>query len=283
MPPPDTMFCAQQISIPPELPNLLKNFTKAAIRTQPKDLLLWSSTYFHALYRGERLPVKERFEMNVAPQKTDTMYCSQQISVPPELPIILQNFTKAAIQTQPKDLLLWSSTYFNGLCNGEHLPVEDRSDMNAATQKTDTGLTPGLLKTLHKQLSQKTTCSKEELQKKWEGLCLPSDQMETLLSLGRFSSDIDWMQFFALGCSALGGTLRSSLKFACEILTEDEEDGATMIPFDTFVKIYTYLARLDGDVPQDHIDDFLSSLQPQVELQTGMIKPLDFIHQDHMD
>lgn len=39
----DTMYCAQQINIPPELPDILKNFTKAAIRTQPKDVLLWSA------------------------------------------------------------------------------------------------------------------------------------------------------------------------------------------------------------------------------------------------
>lgn len=43
MPLPDTMYCAQQINIPPQLPDILKNFTKAAIRTQPKDLLLWSA------------------------------------------------------------------------------------------------------------------------------------------------------------------------------------------------------------------------------------------------
>ena len=68
------------------------------------------SRYFHALYSGERLPVKERFEMSAAPEVTDTMFCSQQISVLPELPNLLQNFTKAAIRTQPEDLLLWSST-----------------------------------------------------------------------------------------------------------------------------------------------------------------------------
>lgn len=56
----------------------------------------------------------------------------------------------------------------------------------------------------------------------------------------------------------------SSLKFACEILTNDEEGGAARIPFDSFVKLYTYLAHLDGDVPQAHIDEFLSSLHPQV-------------------
>ncbi|XP_028425409.1 ropporin-1-like protein isoform X5 [Perca flavescens] len=137
----------------------------------------------------------------------DTMYCAQQINIPPQLPDILKNFTKAAIRTQPKDLLLWSAAYFSALSKGECLPVKDRLEMNVATQKTDTGLSPGLLKILHKQLSPRETCSKEELQKKWKGLCLPMDQLETLLSLGSFGSDINWMEFFALGCSALGGRM----------------------------------------------------------------------------
>ncbi|XP_074549838.1 ropporin-1-like protein [Halichoeres trimaculatus] len=213
----------------------------------------------------------------------DTMYCAQQINIPPDLPDILKNFTKASIRTQPKDVLMWSMAYFNALSKGECLPVKDRLEMNVATQKTDTGLTPGLLKTLHKQLSQEQTCSKEELQKKWKGLCLPVEQLEILLFLGSFDSDIDWLEFFALGCNALGGTLISSLKFACEILTEDEEGGAARIPFTTFTKLYTYLAHLDGDMPQKHVDNFLSSLQAQVELQQGMIKPLDFIHLDDTD
>uniref|UniRef100_UPI0037E743AE ropporin-1-like protein isoform X2 n=1 Tax=Semicossyphus pulcher TaxID=241346 RepID=UPI0037E743AE len=206
----------------------------------------------------------------------DTMYCSQQINIPPELPDILKNFTKAAIRTQPKDLLLWSAAYFSALSKGECLPVKDRLEKNVATQKTDTRLTPGLLKTLHKQLSHRETCSKEELQKKWKGLCLHLDQLETLLSLGSFGLEFDWMEFFALGCNALGGTLMSSLKFACELLTEDEEGGAARIPFPTFTKLYTYLAHLDGDMPQDHIDTFLSSLQAQVNKQNGMIQVSNF-------
>lgn len=59
-------------------------------------------------------------------------------------------------------------------------------------------------------------------------------------------------------------SLMSSLKHACEILTEDEEGGAARIPFTTFVKLYTYLAHLDGDIPQDDMDKFLSSLQERV-------------------
>lgn len=37
------IYCAEQIQIPPELPDILKEFTKAAIRTQPTDLLQWSA------------------------------------------------------------------------------------------------------------------------------------------------------------------------------------------------------------------------------------------------
>lgn len=59
-------------------------------------------------------------------------------------------------------------------------------------------------------------------------------------------------------------TLMSALKIGCEILTEDEEGGAARIPFSTFVHIYTYLAHVDGDMSQDHIDHFLKSLQSQV-------------------
>ena len=41
--PDEPYYCAQQINIPPELPDILKSFTKAAIRTQPNDVLSWSA------------------------------------------------------------------------------------------------------------------------------------------------------------------------------------------------------------------------------------------------
>lgn len=45
-----------------------------------------------------------------------------------------------------------SLSYFGALSKGECLPVKDRLEVNVATQRTDTGLTPGLLKILHKQV-----------------------------------------------------------------------------------------------------------------------------------
>ncbi|XP_054893203.1 ropporin-1-like protein [Poeciliopsis prolifica] len=206
----------------------------------------------------------------------DTFYCAQQINIPPELPDILKSFTKAAIRTQPKDLLQWCSAYFHALAKGECLPVKERLELNVATQKTDTGLTPGLLKILHKQLSPKETCSKEELQLKWKAICLPVEQLEALLSLGNFDSKINWMEFFALGCSALGGSLVSSMKHACEILTTDEEGGPSRIPFNTFSHLYTYLAHLDADEPEDYTEKFLQNLMPTVNKQNGMVQVSNF-------
>merc|ERR1712212_776752 len=62
MPLEETIYSTSQISIPAELPDLLKQYTKAAIRTQPPDILQWSAAYFTSLANGEPLPVKRRLE-----------------------------------------------------------------------------------------------------------------------------------------------------------------------------------------------------------------------------
>ncbi|XP_066577593.1 ropporin-1-like protein isoform X2 [Amia ocellicauda] len=213
----------------------------------------------------------------------DTMFCSQQINIPPELPDILKQFTKAAIRTQPQDVLQWSAAYFCALARGDTLPVKERLEMPVATQKTDTGLTPGLVKILHKQLAPKENVTKEELEERWKDLCLPKEQLDSLLGLGNFETNVEWMKFFALSCSALSGTILSAMKHACEILTEDPEGGAARIPFDTFVFLYTYLVQLDGEIPQAQIDSFLRSLEEPVNRQEGMVQPSNFANLDGLE
>ncbi|XP_056594652.1 ropporin-1-like protein isoform X2 [Triplophysa dalaica] len=206
----------------------------------------------------------------------ETMYCAQQIYIPPDLPNILKQFTKAAIRTQPHDVLQWAVAYFSALSNAEPLPVKQRLEIPGATQKTDTGLTPNLLKNLHQQFASKEFITKEELVRKWKGLSLPIEHLDTILALGKFSETVNWMQFFALACSALGGTIMTALKHACEILTEDPEGAAAQIPFSTFQSLYTYLAHLDGEIPEEQIDSFLQSLQEYADQQGGMVQPSHF-------
>ncbi|KAM6454322.1 ropporin-1-like protein isoform 3-T5 [Liasis olivaceus] len=204
------------------------------------------------------------------------MFCAQQIHVPPELPDIMKQFTKAAIRTQPHDVLQWSYGYFYALSRGEPLPVKDRVEMPVATQKNDTGLTPGLLKILHKQLSEKKNVELQDLQKKWKNLCLPMEQLRNILRLDNFVDGVEWMKFFALGCSALGGSLLSSMKHACEILTNDPEGGAARIPYDTFEFLYSYLASLDDEITEEVTKSFLKALKDQVARKEYMIGTADF-------
>lgn len=44
--PEEEKACNQTIVIPPTLPDILKAYAKAAMRTQPPDLLRWSGAYF---------------------------------------------------------------------------------------------------------------------------------------------------------------------------------------------------------------------------------------------
>jgi len=74
-------YTSEQIHIPSEFPDILLQFSKAAIRTQPTDVLAWSAAYvffvfncffsfnliilfngryFRALANGQTPPVKER-------------------------------------------------------------------------------------------------------------------------------------------------------------------------------------------------------------------------------
>ena len=126
------------------------------------------------------------------PSFTSGAYANHPIQIPPEFPKILKQYTKAAIRTQPKDLLLWSVSYFRSLANGEAPPVKER--LEYPVPPSESGLTPGLLRVLNKQMgadpTSSTTVSKSTLKSKWRGVCLSIHHLEEILhsaDLGRYS------------------------------------------------------------------------------------------------
>ncbi|KAJ8023528.1 Ropporin-1-like protein [Holothuria leucospilota] len=185
------------------------------------------------------------------------MYCSQQINIPPDLPDVLKQFTKAAIRTQPADVLQWSAAYFDALSKGETPPVKERLEMPVATQKTDTGLTPGILSVLNRQLGPKKVVSLAEVEQKWKDNCLPTERLENLMQIGSFA-----------------------MKVICEILTKDPEGGAARIPFIQFKELYTYLAQIDGDISEEQMESVFTYLQYHVDKQDGMVQPRNFLSAD---
>ncbi|XP_014399031.1 PREDICTED: ropporin-1-like protein isoform X3 [Myotis brandtii] len=169
---------------------------------------------------------------------------------------------------------LW---YFSALSRGDPLPVKDRIEMPVATQKTDTGLTQGMLKVLHKQCSHKQYVELVDLEQKWRSLCLPMEKFRALLQLDPCEYRIEWIKFLALGCSMLGGSLNTAMKNLCEILTQDPEGGPARIPFKTFSYVYRYLSSLDSDIATSETEAYLASLKDSIDnRKNGMIGLMDF-------
>jgi len=207
------------------------------------------------------------------PQPDEPYYTSQQINIPPELPDILKQFTKAAIRTQPKDVLAWSAAYFRSLANGDIPPVKERLELATATQRTDTGLTPGLLRVLHRQLGPKRNVDVSLVEEKWKDLMLPKEQFDELLRIGNLTGVVEWYKFLAVGCSALAENITKALKIACEILTADPEGGASRVPFPLFRDVYKFLASIDGEIREETVQAALNYLQMHAERQDGFVQP----------
>ncbi|KFP35597.1 Ropporin-1-like, partial [Chlamydotis macqueenii] len=66
-------------------------------------------------------------------------------------------------------------------------------------------------------------------------------------------------------------SLLSSMKHACEILTSDPEGGAARIPFETFSFLYSYLAGIDGEIPEEKMEAFLQKIKEEADQQDGMV------------
>ncbi|NWX02298.1 ROP1L protein, partial [Caloenas nicobarica] len=66
-------------------------------------------------------------------------------------------------------------------------------------------------------------------------------------------------------------SLLSSMKHACEILTKDPDGGAARVPFETFSFLYSYLASIDGEIPEEETETFLCGIKEQADQQSGMV------------
>jgi hypothetical protein len=207
-------------------------------------------------------------------------YCSQQIRIPPELPDILKQFTKSAIRHQPVDPLAWAASYFRAMANGEIPPVKERLEIPVATQKTDTGLTQGLLRVLHKQLGPKRVMPLPVIEEKWRALSLPIERFQELVRIGSFSGEVEWLKFFAAAASTLGSNITEAMKIVCEILTADPDGGAARISFEVFKTLYRFLASIDGKISDETQMAALDYLKRESERQEGMVMPRNFQHKN---
>ncbi|KAB0791431.1 hypothetical protein PPYR_03231 [Photinus pyralis] len=184
------------------------------------------------------------------PDFNDDMYCSQQICIPPTFPYLLRQYAKAAIRTQPADLLRWSTAYFRCLALNVPPPVKPR--LEYPIPKSHFGLTPGWLRALMYQLQNNLTVSFKVLWDRWIGACLQHENLIEILVLGGFADPnaIPWFRFVALCAGHLTENLTQTMVMVCEILTEEPEGGSATVPLEVFADLYGFLAAIDASEPQ---------------------------------
>ena len=56
----------------------------------------------------------------------------------------------------------------------------------------------------------------------------------------------------------------------CHVLTCDQ-DGGSALSSESFIEMYSYLAHIDGDIPQKDIDAVVKYVNQVAELQNGKI------------
>ncbi|KAJ8928632.1 hypothetical protein NQ314_018776 [Rhamnusium bicolor] len=146
------------------------------------------------------------------PELSEQMYCSEQICIPPAFPYLLRQFAKAAIRSQPTDLLRWATAYFR--CLSLNIPPPIKPRLEYPVPRDHCGVTPGWLKALLYQLSEQPNCIVQD-------------------SLGQMDGD-----------------LTHTMILICEIMSEEPEGGSAMIPLETFTDLYKFLANIDASKPQ---------------------------------
>ncbi|KAF7284725.1 hypothetical protein GWI33_021734 [Rhynchophorus ferrugineus] len=184
------------------------------------------------------------------PALSDDMYCSEQICIPPTFPYLLRQYAKAAIRTQPGDLLKWSTAYFR--CLSLNIPPPVKPRLEYPIPRDYYGVTPGWLKALIFQLQNNPTIPFKVLWDRWIGACLQHNTLIKILCLGGFDNAdaIPWLRFIAICAGLLTDDLTHTMILICEILSEEPEGGSAMITSDIFIDLYKFLAKIDASRDQ---------------------------------
>ncbi|XP_073965547.1 uncharacterized protein isoform X3 [Choristoneura fumiferana] len=200
------------------------------------------------------------------PELVEQMYCSQQIVIPPKFPYILKRYCKAAIKTQPYDLLRWSFEYFKALA--EHRPPPVKLRLEYPVYSTEGGLTRGCLKVLAHQLSSRKHLPLPLIKAAWQGFCLDPCELKRVICLCEAylrEETIPFLHFIAVAGGLLTKSLTHTMILLCETLTKEPDGGSAAIPLDDFLTMYTFLARMDASKDVRYIDGYREGHTPKPE------------------
>ncbi|KAJ3385766.1 Ropporin-1-like protein [Lobulomyces angularis] len=176
----------------------------------------------------------------------ETMYCAEQIRIPPDLPEILKNYTKYVIKNQPSDIITASAEYFGRL-------AKQRIKAFNSTKR----VTNQQLEAIYKKLTN-PDLNFPQSKKSLESICtdVPYAQIADIVTLGGWSDEVPWLKFWALLVAAAAGTIHSTVEVVCEILGDNGSISAT-----PFLEIFQFLTERDPEIPKSASQKILQNLK----------------------
>ncbi|XP_069192628.1 ropporin-1-like protein [Procambarus clarkii] len=193
--------------------------------------------------------------------------------VPAALPRILKDYTKAAIRTQPKNLLIWSSAYFRNMTNGTPPPVKDRLEF--PIPESSSGVSPGVLRVLHSQLSGAGSVRWEEVLEVCEAMGVAEETAQDAWhrSGGGDGGVVEWDHILSHIAALSTHSLLEALQLV--MLTVSEDPVGHRVLCSTVLDHYHRLHTHTNITPTDQYTEAVNYLNDIANYQEGYLTPSD--------
>merc|ERR1719189_2469939 len=156
------------------------------------------------------------------------------------------------------------------MARGEAPPAKDR--LEYPVPHTESGLTPGLLCVIHKQVGHQAKVTQAVLADKWRGVCLSQVDLDHLLLDGGWKrGEVDWLKFVGLATMTISDGIQNTMKSVCEILSDSPDGISANIKFEIFREIYTYLAERNVDSDMAATEAVIQYMEKVAEKQNGFV------------
>ncbi|XP_025200437.1 ropporin-1-like protein [Melanaphis sacchari] len=171
------------------------------------------------------------------------------IIVPESLPDILKKYVKAAIRSQPEDIISWSAEYFKST-DDQYVSLGTKNSINTK-QKMDRTL----FRILAFQLGT-TIGTKERIEEVWSDLSLDFNLLEQIYTIGNFRGEhVDMVEFLGITFGHWTKSLKETILLCCEAFCKCLATDGYFMHVDIACKLYEYLAKLDCSLPDDNYTD----------------------------
>jgi len=220
------IYCIEQVRIPPELPDIMKNYAKHIIRTQPDDVLIESYEYFKKLnklrnsssiddeYGDDKS--KNNFHMSFTKGENHSEILeNSNFSINSENQ---ENKDKKLIQLSPLELESFYERLLDFSDGNDIIPVADIRTMA-------------------------------------EDANISQSQVNEAIVVGSWDNDIDWLKFWALIVAGSCTNLMSTLKVIIDIIGDEN-----IIPLKKATNIIEFLLDSDPNSNENVVKDVITTL-----------------------